>query len=199
MFAFVLAIWQAKVRLAVKAQAPYYRSMERPLIYLKDLPKYECLLRLADLYPQAQPDAIECYLVLLHLVNGWVQTVERSFARKGISRGKFSVLATLWWRENKGIRPSQLADMCGVTRATMTGLLIGLQRSGLVRRVRSREDRRVHTIELTPRGLQLVKTILPGYYRLVASLTQALGADKKRTLAKLARDLLPSRDNSARK
>ncbi len=173
--------------------------MERPLIYLKDLPKYECLLRLAELYPQAQPDAIECYLVLLHLVNGWVLTVERSFARKGISRGKFSVLATLWWRENKGIRPSQLADMCGVTRATMTGLLIGLQRSGLVQRVRSREDRRVHTIELTPRGLQLVKTILPGYYRLVTSLTQPLGSDKKQTLAKLARDLLPKQNKPRRK
>ncbi len=173
--------------------------MERPIIYLKELPRYECLLRLAELYPQAQPDAIECYLVLLHLVNGWVHTVERSFARKGISRGKFSVLATLWWRENKGIRPSQLADMCCVTRATMTGLLIGLQRSGLVRRVRSREDRRVHTIELTPRGLHLVKTILPGYYRLVASLTQAAGPAQKRTLAKLARNLLPSRDNKARK
>jgi len=48
-----------------------------------------------------------------------------------------------------------------VTRGTMTGLLAGLERSGLVKRDEHPEDRRMLTIELTEAALDLFERILP--------------------------------------
>src|SRR5687768_1822939 len=58
-----------------------------------------------------------------------------------LSEGKFVLLFFLA-QNSKGIAPTELAEMAGVTKATITGLSEGLVKSGLVRRTFVDSDRR---------------------------------------------------------
>jgi DNA-binding MarR family transcriptional regulator len=57
--------------------------------------------------------------------------------------------------------PSALADAAGVTRGTMTGLLAGLERAGLVTRAVHPDDARMFTIELAAPARDLLERVLP--------------------------------------
>jgi DNA-binding MarR family transcriptional regulator len=61
-------------------------------------------------------------------------------------RVMFAVLVT------EKAEPREVARLAGVTRASVSGVLNTLERSGLVVRERSSADRRVVTVRLTPRG-----------------------------------------------
>src|SRR3954452_9223056 len=54
---------------------------------------------------------------------------------------------------------SQLAEAMGITGATLTHHLNGLDRQGLVRRWREKENRRVQLVELTPEGEALFERL----------------------------------------
>jgi DNA-binding MarR family transcriptional regulator len=58
--------------------------------------------------------------------------------------------------ENAPVKVSDLARLMFVQPATVVGILDRLERKGLAARTRSREDRRVVTIELTQAGKGLV-------------------------------------------
>jgi MarR family transcriptional regulator, organic hydroperoxide resistance regulator len=58
--------------------------------------------------------------------------------------------------ENAPVKVSDLARLMFVQPATVVGILDRLERKGLAARTRSREDRRVVTIDLTPAGKDLV-------------------------------------------
>jgi DNA-binding MarR family transcriptional regulator len=68
------------------------------------------------------------------------------------------------------INPSTLAEKVGVKRATMTGLLDGLEKDGLVGRHAHPEDRRKISVRLTAKGRQVLEDMLPDYYRHIAKL-----------------------------
>jgi DNA-binding MarR family transcriptional regulator len=80
---------------------------------------------------------------------------------------------------------SDIADSVGVSRATMTGLLDGLERDELIRRVDHREDRRRITITLTANGRRLLDQILPDHFRRVAGLMSNLSANDRKKLLEL--------------
>lgn len=58
--------------------------------------------------------------------------------------------------ENAPVKVSDLARLMFVQPATVVGILDRLEKKGLAARTRSREDRRVVTIDLTPAGKDLV-------------------------------------------
>jgi DNA-binding MarR family transcriptional regulator len=68
------------------------------------------------------------------------------------------------------VNPSTLAEKVGVKRATMTGLLDGLEGDGLVERLAHRQDRRKIGVRLTVKGRQVLDEMLPDYYRSIAKL-----------------------------
>jgi DNA-binding MarR family transcriptional regulator len=51
----------------------------------------------------------------------------------------------------------ELAEAAGIAAPTATRMLDGLERAGIVRRTPSTEDRRVVTVQLTPKGGRLLK------------------------------------------
>src|SRR5262245_17418755 len=119
-----------------------------PLLLLKDLPRYECLLEGAKEFPELDPSACEAFLHLLRTSDEVFAVAERNLARHNISQGRFGVLMLLWSPAHRrngvgrsadsgecrgGPRtPAELAEAAGVTRATMTGLIDTLERDGLV-------------------------------------------------------------------
>jgi len=83
--------------------------------------------------------------------------VERVYARFGIGRGEFDVLATLRRSgEPFSLSPTTLADSLMLTTGGMTGRLDKLQKAGLVDRCPDPTDRRALKACLTDKGRAVV-------------------------------------------
>ncbi len=166
-----------------------------PLLMLKDLPRYECLLEASREFPDLDPSATEVFLNLLRTGDEAFRVVESHLAQHDITQGGFSVLMALWGschREGSDtkLNPAMLAERTGVTRATMTGLVDTLERDGLVRRAPDPADRRMMTVELTPRGERKLLKILPDHFRQMAWLMAPLSEPERKTLVRLLTKLL---------
>ena len=96
------------------------------MLLLKDIPRYETLLAYSKRYPNVDPDALEAYFNLLRVASDVLEGLEQYYLMQGTSQGRFTVLALLNREPDKPLCPADLAERSGVTRATMTGLLQGL-------------------------------------------------------------------------
>jgi len=161
------------------------------MFLLRDLPKYDTLMSCSARYPSVEPAACEAYLVLLRVASDVLGAVEAYLASHGLSQGRFTVMMILNRHPDRGTTPSDLAARCGVTRATMTGLLDGLEREGLVTRSQHHEDRRMVTVRLTEAGSARLEAMLPDYFSRVASLMSGLGHEERRGLVELLRQVRP--------
>ena len=152
------------------------------MLYLRDIPKYDAIRARVKRYPDVDPVAVEAFLILLRVASDALSAMETYLSRHGISQGRFMVLAVLNRDPELAICPSDLAEKCGVTRATMTGLLDGLQRDKLIKRTDHEVDRRRTHIKLTPEGILFLDSIMPDYYKRVAKLMGNLSEPDKQTL-----------------
>ena len=155
------------------------------MFYLRDLPKYEAICQRCQRYPEVDPASVETSLVLLRVASDMLTALEGYWARNNTSQGRFCVLMVLNRDPATGLAPSDLARRCGVTRATMTGLLNGLERDGMITREPDQHDHRMATVKLTEQGSQYLDNILPDYYRRTAALMGHLPFEDKRLLEKL--------------
>lgn len=168
-----------------------------PLLLLKDLPRYECLLEAAKEFPDLDPSAAEAFLHLLRTSDESFGATERNLLGHGVSQGRFGVLMLLWRggrtqaRDNGngcgcGPRtPAELAEAAGVTRATMTGLIDTLERDGLVKREPDPKDRRMMSVRLTAKAERFLRDLLPSHFRVMNALMHALSEPERKTLVRL--------------
>ncbi|MFJ7203033.1 MarR family winged helix-turn-helix transcriptional regulator [Streptomyces sp. NPDC098789] len=83
--------------------------------------------------------------------------MDRTYARYGISRGEFDVVATLRRSgEPYTLSPRQLSATLMLTTGGMTGRLDKLEKAGLLRRSPDPHDRRGLQVTVTERGLALI-------------------------------------------
>ena len=157
-------------------------------LMLKNLPRYDCLLEASREFPDLDPSACEAYLHLLRAGDEAFRFGEHFFVSRSMSRGRFTVLMLLLDKtKNEPVSktPAELADMAGVTRATMTGLVDTLERDLLVKREPDKTDRRMMLVTLTEKGIELLRSALPEYFRRVADLMGPLSEEERKTLVKL--------------
>ncbi|MEL7472812.1 MAG: MarR family transcriptional regulator [Planctomycetota bacterium] len=155
------------------------------LFLLRDLPRYESIAAHADRYPELEPRSAEAYLILLRVASevlGWRQ---RFLADRGFTQPQFTTLMMLTCPDHGPATPSELADRCGVTRATMTGVLDALEREGLIERRPDVEDRRMLQISVTPSGEERLESILPVYFSSVRALMAPLADEERTSLTEL--------------
>ena len=105
--------------------------------------------------------AQECFLALLGVSGEIMESIELHLSRHKTSQGRIRVLLepATCLRESPGRRCP--AQKLGVTPATVTGLIDGLERTGQVRRERQRKDRRGVQVRLTPRGAKFLAEVMP--------------------------------------
>ena len=117
---------------------------------LKHLPKYKYLTEHTETYSNIDASSLE--LFYLYLIYQKINHVmERYFAGRGLSEGKFKILMLLFDAKDHSLSPTELAKQSNVTKATITGLLDGLVRDGFVSRTHQNKDKRKISIELTKR------------------------------------------------
>lgn len=151
---------------------------------------------LARRYPEVVLESAELnsriHAVAKHLDVGR----EEALARHGLSQGKLYVLAYLLSEEMTGHdrpRATEIADGLGVTPATITGLLDGLERDEFIERRPHQADRRALAIEMTGKARRFLDEYLPTQAKQVHESFSRLTDVEKQTLMALLEKIVPSK------
>jgi len=144
------------------------------MLELKDLPDAHILKKFADRYPDADIDRLIQFLTFLRVATDLSNGLDRYLNAHALLQGRWWVLVLLMREDDGCSSPSKLAEKAGVSRATMTGLIDGLQRDKLVSRMVSPKDRRQSLVKLTSKGQAKLDEVMPEYYRRVRQLMTAL-------------------------
>lgn len=159
--------------------------MKLIMLQLKDLPTTAVLDQFAERYPDADVTAVASFLQLLRVATDLSIALDTCLSKHGLLQGRWWVLILLMRETTKISTPSILADKAGVSRATMTGLLDGLEQNGLVERVFAKDDRRSVLIHLTDAGQAKLDDVMPDYYRRVRLCMQLLDEEKRTQLQQI--------------
>jgi len=97
------------------------------------------------------------------------------FAEMGVTPASFAILALI--RDNPGIPPSTVASLLRLRLPNLIKMLNELESSGIIKRNRSKADRRAVELALTPKGAKLIqeaaKVSEPYERRMLAPLSEA--------------------------
>lgn len=156
------------------------------MIILRDLPGDQELSDLAKRYPDLDPEGAIAFLAFIRAACEVFHASEEHFARHGMSCGRFTVLALLNRKPERSLTPSQIADHCGVTRATITGLLDNLEQERLIKRERTESDRRTMQVRLTAEGARFLDRMLPDHFRRMRTLMAGLDSRDRSDLRRLS-------------
>ncbi|MEV5324908.1 MarR family winged helix-turn-helix transcriptional regulator [Nonomuraea fastidiosa] len=131
---------------------------------------------------------------LQFLVKHIAHTKEAALSEVGMQDFEFETLHRLVARGGTAT-PSELAADLLLSPAGMTGRLDTLERSALVRRVRSTEDRRRVDVEITPKGHDLWMEAMTIRAEVEASMINALSPEDQVLLDGLLKQLLINAEN----
>ena len=164
------------------------REMNKEVSFPKYYPKGDVLRKAAERYPDIDLEATEIMLRIKQIASGEGCEAQEALEPHGLSEGRFYVLCYLFCEDlvgHKGPSPSEIAENLGVTRATITGLLDGLERDGFLERHHDSADRRALTIHITAKGHCLMGQLIPAQCRHMNSRMSRLSAGEKQTLIAL--------------
>ncbi|MYS92519.1 MULTISPECIES: MarR family winged helix-turn-helix transcriptional regulator [Streptomyces] len=145
----------------------------------------------AAVRPDLDTRAMEVFGRIHRLSRAMSDRAEKAYARFGISRGEFDVLATLRRSgEPYTLSPRQLSATLMLTTGGMTGRLDKLERAGLLRRSPDPHDRRGLHVTLTDKGLELIDEAVGAGLAVQTEALSGLDAEQAGQLSGLLRELL---------
>ena len=150
--------------------------------------------RLVERYG-TQPATFELEdIALLFSISAFTATssveIEKQLQRYGLSQGRFMLLLCLNVVSERTWTPATLAAAAAVSRATITGLLDGLEQDTWIARTPNPNDKRSTQITLTDTGASRLEGIIPDYYGRIGDAFSDLTALEKELTGKLMRKVL---------
>jgi DNA-binding MarR family transcriptional regulator len=155
--------------------------MREPSTLLKSLPKYEVFLEDSKRFPGLDASACYVFLQLLRTGDELLALDEAILA----ALGRFVLLMLLDKHAPGEITPAELAEKTGVTRATISGLLDGLEKDGLVERKPDPQDRRLIRLYLTQAGDKLLDRVRSPYCEWFTSIIEPLTPEERLQLVNI--------------
>ena len=143
---------------------------------------------LTELERRGQPEPaglVPCFQ-LLSLANAIDQDCAQRLAPLGLSEGRFVLLFLLQGADTP-LSPHQLAERAGVTRATVSGLLDGMQRDALLERHDDPDDKRRVKVRLTAAGQALAVALFDQHSQWIRGLFADLSDQERQLLGGLLR------------
>ena len=121
--------------------------------------------------------------LLYNLIEAKVSSYLSKF---NLTTAKFNVLMILEHQaRHEGMSQVDISKHLIVTASNMTRLLDKLEKESLVQRSALKNDRRVKTIKITPKGSQLLDRAWPGYVDVLQILAKSLSLNEQKTMAGL--------------
>jgi MarR family transcriptional regulator, organic hydroperoxide resistance regulator len=118
--------------------------------------------------------------------------LEKRIARYGVSRGQWYFLRVLWGED--GLSQRELSARVGIMEPTTVIALRSMERSGLVRRVRSRDDKRRAQVWLTPKAQRLRGELLALARGITDAAEAGIGRDDLALFRRLIRRMTENLD-----
>lgn len=115
-------------------------------------------------------------------------------AGHGLTLAQYLHLRELWHRD--GVTQNELSQMIGIEKASSTAVLDGLERKGLIRRVRNEKDRRKVNVYLTAAG-EDARAVLPAAKTVARQATAGLSQDDVDRLLVLLETIIANVDREA--
>ncbi len=144
------------------------------MFLLRDQPDRECLQRLKERYPDLEVDGLRAVIALIRTSADITECFEKFLARHGLSHGRFAIMMFLNRNPELPVNQTQIAEAYGVSKATITGLIDGLERDVMVERLPDPHDRRATLVHLAPAGRAFLENFLPNHFRGVSELMAGL-------------------------
>jgi DNA-binding MarR family transcriptional regulator len=159
--------------------------MRDPVTLLKALPRYDVFLEETRDFPHLDASACYTFLQLLRTGDELLALDAQVLSSFGTRHGRFNLLMMLKHCAVGKATPADLAEKTGVTRATITGLLDGLEKEGLVERSPDPDNRRSIRVKLTVAGQEFLDSVRPGYCRWFTSVVESLNEEERQQLLAL--------------
>ena len=159
----------------------------------KDQSKERAIRFLASQF-ELDATALEVHILLNRAYQTINEKIESHLAKQGITRGRFMTLALLFTSEDKRRKPSEIAELAGVTRATMTGLIDSLEQNDLVRRNACAQDGRAMDVELTSKGEKLIRKMMPQHFKLIEQIMGGVTEADRRSVASACKKISANLD-----
>jgi MarR family transcriptional regulator, organic hydroperoxide resistance regulator len=106
----------------------------------------------------------------------------------GLSWTGFTALFVLWvWGPQEA---RHLAEECGVSKGTLTGIVTTLETKGLIMRSSHPDDGRLVLVTLTRAGRNIIERLFPRFNRHEAAVAHGLTSPEQLELARLLRKML---------
>jgi DNA-binding MarR family transcriptional regulator len=135
--------------------------------------------------PAADPTSVILFGQVMHANNMLEQAAERNLGGAGLTWAKFRLLMSLYRGEQHGVtagmQPSELSDVQGVSRNTVSSLISTLEKDGLITRELHGTDHRRFVIHLTPEGRRLMKTNMSNQFKFVTDCFTGFSAAERQT------------------
>jgi MarR family 2-MHQ and catechol resistance regulon transcriptional repressor len=143
----------------------------------------------AKQYHQAFPavDALAVEISLgVHVAHSAAQEARTRVVNSfGLGRvgGRYSALRSLYLASENYLTPQELSERLMITAASVTFLIDGLEKDGLVVRTVDEHDRRSRQIGLTEKGREVCEDLIPAVGELVGRFCHGFTDDEKRQFA----------------
>ncbi len=131
--------------------------------------------------------ALDTYIKLTRATNSFEDRVLSRCTLGKLTLSQFGVLETLY--HLGPLCQGQLSQKLLKSTGNMTMVVDNLEKSGLVRRVRSMEDRRMVSIELTAAGTAEIERVLPLHVAAITAEMSVLTPAEQAELSELSRKL----------
>ena len=131
--------------------------------------------------------ALNALITLVRAAEAVSVEMHRNLGRKRLTSSQFGVLEALF--HLGPLCQGELALKLLRSGASMTSVVEGLERRGLVVRQRTEEDKRFVRVALTGKGGALIREIFPAHAETVGRLFSVLSADEQEDLRRLCRKL----------
>ncbi|TCM61914.1 DNA-binding MarR family transcriptional regulator [Acinetobacter calcoaceticus] len=122
---------------------------------------------------------------ILTLAQAIDQDCANRLSAYGLSESKFVLLGILNAAPEQQCFPNLLADTLGITRATVTGLLDGLEKSSYIQRLSGSHDKRKVAIQLTAKGQDIFNQVSAIHTEWISELFADLDPAEQKVLKKL--------------
>lgn len=111
--------------------------------------------------------------------------LERFLSPYGLSQGRLAILLAIVEADGAAVTPSQLADVTGKSRPTVTKMLDRLLEDKLIRKKMDVQDKRARILIISNKGEKLLNRIIPLYNERILQMSAPLTAEDKKNLTEL--------------
>lgn len=148
-------------------------------LFLKELPSEQEIVDSASAM-QADVDAASIYtnLLFMKVATELNNEFDNVLADYNLSSGRFTLLYLLK-NSPDGLMPTELSAKLGVTQATISGLINGLEKMKVVARHSHEKDGRSYVIKITAEGEALIAEIFPRWYPKMMTFWSKVSSDEK--------------------